>query len=178
MKMNPIAIKHRDSWPDNTETFVLDHKKVKLVVFHGTMFSDDDVDVYGIIEATEIQYWINTRFLRNGDYTVFTNWLKTYFNTISVLNNCSPPTIVWPTKLAGTEYFESSLKGKLIGAFLVFPGCYEKREVKKDVQIIGSSMEFIAKPPHPKTPTPLPPPPDANPESGSGKQPPPAPEQH
>lgn len=108
-----------------------------LVVFHGTLFFDDDVDIYGFIETTGIQYWINTQFLRNGDYAVFTNWLETYFNIISVLNDSAPPVVLWPSNLAGTEYFKDSLKGRLIGTLWMFPGCYEKRPVVESLKSLN-----------------------------------------
>jgi hypothetical protein len=68
--MNPIAVKHRDGWPGNQETCILDHKKVKLIVFHGTMFFDDDVDVYGLMTSNGAEYWLCSQFLKGGDHKV------------------------------------------------------------------------------------------------------------
>jgi hypothetical protein len=127
--MRSISIKHRNSWPDSPETLVLDCEKVKFIVFHGTMFGDDDVDVYGIISPTGDQLWICTHYLNTADYVVFTQWLKVHFDVVSVLNEDQPPVIVWPAEYAGSLFFEPSFVGRFIGGFWVFPGCYEKRVV-------------------------------------------------
>lgn len=166
--MNPIAIKHRDSWPDLKETYILDCRKVKFIVFHGTMFDDDDTDIYGIIAHDGTQQWIMTRFLNGEDYATLSRWLETYFDLISTLNDDHPPIVVWPIEHAGTLFFDQSYWGRFIGTYWLFPGCYEKREVAKELQDYLASS-FTPKKPHPKRSTPLSPPQGANPESDSGK---------
>jgi hypothetical protein len=128
--MRSISIKHRNSWPDSPETLVLDCEEVKFIVFHGTMFGDDDVDVYGIISPTGEQVWVCIRYLSKADYVAFTQWLKVHFDVVSVLNEDEPPpVIVWPAEYAGSLFFEPSFVGRFIGEFWVFPGCYENRVV-------------------------------------------------
>lgn len=131
--MNQISIKHRDSWPDPEETYILDREKIKLIVFHGTMFFDDDVDVYGFVFSDGAPLWICTHFLSSSDTFGFYQWLKVNFDVISLLNEEEPPVVVWPAEHAGTTYFEDSIVGSLTGAFWTFPGCYERRKVGKKI---------------------------------------------
>lgn len=166
--MNPITIKHRDSWPDTEETYVLDWRNVKFIVFHGTMFGDDDTDVYGIIAPDGAQHWIMTHFLNSEDYAMLTSWLETYFDLIPILNDDHPPIVIWPSEYAGSLFFDQSYWGRFIGTYWLFPRCYEKREVAKKLQDY-LALSFTPKTPHPKRPTPLSPSPDANQESGSSR---------